>query len=139
MTATAKKKLDLRKYGEMLAEIRPRVIKTEAEHREMSAVIDRLHYGKGEDDLTPEEAALLDLVSNLVGDYEDEHYKIPEAPPGEMLKYLMEERDLAQKDIAAVLGSKGIVSEISNGKREISKANAKKLAEFFKVYADLFN
>jgi antitoxin component HigA of HigAB toxin-antitoxin module len=37
-----------------------------------------------------------------------------------------------------VIGSKGRVSEILSGKRAVSKGQAKKLAEFFCVRADLF-
>ncbi len=37
-----------------------------------------------------------------------------------------------------LFGSKGITSEVANGKRSISKAQAKKLAAFFHVSAELF-
>jgi HTH-type transcriptional regulator/antitoxin HigA len=37
-----------------------------------------------------------------------------------------------------LFGSKGVASEVLNGKRSISKAQAKKLAAFFHVSADLF-
>jgi HTH-type transcriptional regulator/antitoxin HigA len=37
-----------------------------------------------------------------------------------------------------VFGSRGIASEVVNGKRAISKAQAKKLAALFHVPADLF-
>jgi HTH-type transcriptional regulator/antitoxin HigA len=46
---------------------------------------------------------------------------------------------LIQADLVrAGIGSSGIVSEIVNGKRQISKKQAKKLAGFFSVSADLF-
>jgi HTH-type transcriptional regulator / antitoxin HigA len=41
-------------------------------------------------------------------------------------------------DLLEVFGSRGIASEVANGKRAISKAQAKKLAELFHVRADLF-
>jgi HTH-type transcriptional regulator/antitoxin HigA len=47
-------------------------------------------------------------------------------------------RGLKQGDLAELLGSKGRVSELINGKRTISKAQAKALAEFFHVSAELF-
>ncbi len=37
-----------------------------------------------------------------------------------------------------IIGSKGVVSEVVNGKREISKAQAKALGDFFHVDAGLF-
>jgi HTH-type transcriptional regulator/antitoxin HigA len=50
----------------------------------------------------------------------------------------MEARNLAQKDLWKTFGSKGITSEVFHGKRAISKAQAKKLADFFHVSAELF-
>jgi HTH-type transcriptional regulator / antitoxin HigA len=45
---------------------------------------------------------------------------------------------LKQSDLPPVFGSKSRVSEVVNGKRDISKEQAKKLASFFHVSADLF-
>lgn len=50
----------------------------------------------------------------------------------------MEENNYKQKDIVHIFGSSGITSEVVGGKRSISKAQAKKLAEFFNVSVDLF-
>jgi HTH-type transcriptional regulator / antitoxin HigA len=49
----------------------------------------------------------------------------------------MEQRHLEPHDLWPVLGSKSRVSEILSGKRGVSKAQAKKLARFFRVSADL--
>ena len=56
----------------------------------------------------------------------------------EFLKYLMEENGLKQSDLLHIFGSSGIASEVVNGKRAISKTQAKKLAEHFKVSVELF-
>jgi HTH-type transcriptional regulator / antitoxin HigA len=50
----------------------------------------------------------------------------------------MEARNLTQKDLWKVFGSKGTTSEVFNGKRSISKTHAKKIASFFHVTVDLF-
>jgi HTH-type transcriptional regulator/antitoxin HigA len=50
----------------------------------------------------------------------------------------MEARDLTQKDLWKVFGSKGIASEVLNGKRSVSKTHAKKLAQLFHVSPELF-
>jgi len=55
-----------------------------------------------------------------------------------MLEVLMEDRGLRHKDIWPVFGNKGLASEVLNGKRAISKAQAKKLAEYFHVPVELF-
>ena len=63
---------------------------------------------------------------------------LEDAEPHEVLKELMAARGLKQGDVGQLLGSKGRVSEVINGKRAISKAQAKALAEFFHVSAELF-
>ena len=50
----------------------------------------------------------------------------------------MEERGLKHKDIWPVLGNKGAATEVLSGRRSISKAQAKRLAEFFRVPIELF-
>jgi HTH-type transcriptional regulator/antitoxin HigA len=55
-----------------------------------------------------------------------------------MVAFLLEHRGLRPSDLWPVIGSKGRVSEILAGKRSISKEQAKKLAQFFRVRADLF-
>ena len=55
-----------------------------------------------------------------------------------MVAFLLEQRALKPSDLWPVIGSKSRVSEILGGKRSISKEQAKKLAEFFHVRADLF-
>ncbi|MDQ3710885.1 MAG: transcriptional regulator, partial [Acidobacteriota bacterium] len=58
--------------------------------------------------------------------------------PNEILKFLMEERELKQTDLLQIFGSSGVTSEVINGKRSISKVQAKKLAKHFKVSVELF-
>ncbi len=124
------------KYGILLMTALPQVIENDDDLDKAEEIVDRL-LSKGEN-LSPEEEKLLDLVSDLIEKYENEHYPMPEAAPNEILKFLMEDRELKQKDLVHIFGSTGITSEVVNGKRSISKAQAKKLAEFFKVSVELF-
>ncbi len=130
------KMFDEKKYGALLMTTLPRVIENEKELLAMEDVITQL-LSKGEK-ISPEEEKLLVLVSNLVENYEDENYPIPDVSPNEVLKHLIEENNLKQKDLLKIFGSSGIASEVVNGKREISKTQAKKLAEFFNVSVELF-
>ncbi len=136
MNVEMNKMFDEKKYGALLMSTLPRVIDNEQELEAMEDVISQL-LSKGEN-LSPEEEKLLVLVSNLVEDYEDEMYPMPDVSPNELLKHLMEENDLKQKDLLHIFSSSGIASEVVNGKREISKSQAKKLAEYFKVSVELF-
>ncbi len=55
-----------------------------------------------------------------------------------MLLYLMEAGAIKQENPVGAIGSKGVVSEVVNGKRSISNAQAKALADFFSVDVGLF-
>jgi HTH-type transcriptional regulator/antitoxin HigA len=140
MTATAKMKpeFDTRKYTRLLSRFVPRAIKSEEEYDRMVEIVDYL-MDKGEDNLSPEEGELLELVSILIEDYDDEHYPIEKtATPLQMLEFLMEQRDVNPKDLWGVFGAKSTTSQVLSGKRELSKTHIRKLAEFFNVSADLF-
>ena len=130
--------IDIKRYGRLLAKAAPRVIATEDENERAVAIVESL-MEKGERSLTPEEDALLDLLTNLIRDYEATAYPGREkSSPRGMAAFLLEQRGLAPKDLWPVIGSKSRVSEILAGRRSISKEQAKKLAEFFRVRADLF-
>lgn len=126
--------IDRDRYGSLLAEYQPQPITTEAENERALAVVEKLMAK----DRSLEEDALLDLWVLLVEQFEEEHYPINNAAPHEMLKFLMEQRDLRQADLVGILGSRGVISEVVNGKRSISKNQAKALGEFFHVSPELF-
>lgn len=131
--------VDEKKYGDLLMSVLPSVITNDEELDRLTKEIDRLITKDiKQGSLSPEEDKLLELLALLVEEYEDEHYPIPEAKPNEILKMLMYEHDLKQSDLLDIFGSSGIASEVVNGKRSISKTQAKKLAERFKVSVELF-
>jgi antitoxin component HigA of HigAB toxin-antitoxin module len=59
------------------------------------------------------------------------HGHVPDEPmePIEYLKASMDNRGLAQKDLSMLLGSSSRAAEVLNGKRELSKAMIRALAE----------
>ncbi len=132
----ARQRFDERKYGRLLARTVPAVIRNEAECERVEEEITKL-LRKG-DNLTPEEDRLLELLSALVERYEDETEDFPPSPPNRILQFLMKQNDLRQADLAPIFGSSGRVSEVVNGKRGISKAQAKALGQVFKVSPELF-
>lgn len=125
-----------RQYKRLLTEVMPIPIETEEDNERMLAAVEGL-MEKGEN-LSTEEGALLRLLATLIEDFETKFYQPEDATPLEVLRHLMEERDLKQSDLWELFGSKGIASEVLNGKRGISKAQAKKLAEYFHVPVSLF-
>jgi HTH-type transcriptional regulator/antitoxin HigA len=137
MTAIKRQKFNSRRYGELLLEVLPRPIQTEAENERALEVVNQL-LSKGEANLTPEETALLELLVQLIERFEEQAYTIPDAPGYRVLQTLMENRGVKQADLLPIFGSRGIASEVFNGKRTISKTQAKKLGEFFGISPAVF-
>jgi HTH-type transcriptional regulator/antitoxin HigA len=129
--------LDTKRYGRLLARALPTVIKSEDQNNRTLAIVEDL-MATGEDSLTPEEGAPLELLVDLVHDFEERRYPLPSSPPHKMLAFLLEQRGLKPRDLWPVVGSKSRVSEILSGKRAISKEQAKILAAFFRVGVELF-
>lgn len=125
-----------RQYKRLLTEVMPVPVETEEDNERMLAAAGRL-MEKGEN-LSAEEEALLRLLATLIEDFETKFYQPEDATPLEVLRHLMEERGLRQSDLWELFGSKGVASEVLNGKRGISKAQAKKLADYFHVPVSLF-
>jgi HTH-type transcriptional regulator / antitoxin HigA len=123
---------DPKKYGSLLSQTLPAIIETEEQNEQYLAVVEKL-MRKGEDNLSPEEETLLKLLVHLISDFEHRYYKPRKASPVEVLRELMAANDLKQADLVPIFGSKGITSEVINGKRGISKAHAKALGKFFNI------
>jgi HTH-type transcriptional regulator / antitoxin HigA len=125
-------------YVDLLARYQPKVITTEVEYKQALAVAEHFVFKK---ERTLEELALYELVVMLIENYETKHYSMQEwenHSPHEMLQYLLETSGRKQADLIGLIGSSGVVSEVVAGKRSISKTQAKKLGEIFKVSPSLF-
>ncbi len=76
-----------------------RVIRSEEEYDQVIEMLNRLSdVGR---DRTPDEREYLLALAVFVEKYEDVHYPIPPASGAEMLRYLIEARELKQSDVAA--------------------------------------
>jgi len=129
-------RLNRRKYAELLSETLPRVIENDAElERVAKSVEPLLDKGKRR---TREEETLCRLLLRLIEDYQQARQVIPSLTPNDALGALLEARNLRQTDLLPIFGSRSRISDAVNGKREISKAHARKLAEFFSVSPELF-
>jgi HTH-type transcriptional regulator / antitoxin HigA len=100
-----------------------KVIETEEEYRRALKEIDQLiHAEPG----SPE-ANQLEVLFVLIEKYEEEHYPIDMPDLITAIKFRMEQQGLLQKDLIPYLGSQSRVSDILNGKRELSKEMIRKL------------
>ncbi len=123
-------------YGELLAHTLPRVIETEDEYERILNKLETLLRRGG--DRSVEERELSKLLTALVEGFEERNYLLQKATPLEALQELMSARDMKQVDLIPLFGSKGIVSEVINGKRELSKTHIRAVAAFFNVSPELF-
>lgn len=85
-----------------------------------------------------QEADRLELLALLVKAYEDEHYPLEFPTVIEAVRFRMEQEGLKQQDLAAIVGSKGRVSEMLNGKRAVSFSMAKALHKRLGIPAEIF-
>ncbi len=113
-------------YGQLLA----------AEFRQARELLENLTFA--DHDLSPAELALRELLKKLVIDYDNRMHPLPKIEPRKLVKSLLEQRALKQRDLIPILGASGTVSDILSGKRSISKSQAKKLAGFFRISAEYF-
>jgi HTH-type transcriptional regulator / antitoxin HigA len=127
--------LDRDNYPQLLAEFVPQEIDSEVEYDRALAIAERLTFKKNK---TTAEIKVLKLIVILIKDYEAAHYPMDHVSPHELLQHLMESNQTRQADLVGLIGSRGVVSEVVNGKRAISKAQAKALGEFFSVSPGLF-
>ena len=122
-------------YTRLLTGFSPVAIETSDEHdRALKAAAVLMN----KENRSSAETSHLKLLSVLVGDYEQKRYSMGDASPLESLKELMRARDLKPKDLWPVFGSKGITSEVLNGKRGISNEMARKLGEMFHISPAVF-
>ena len=121
-------------------EICPKIIETHQEYEQFLAVTENLLSKRTS--RTETENTLFLLLVKLIRDYEEKTYALQDwmqTPAHEFLQHLMEGRGLKQVELGEALGlSKGHISAIVNGKREISKVQARKLGEFFNISASAF-
>jgi HTH-type transcriptional regulator / antitoxin HigA len=123
------------KYLTLVRRFRLLSIRDDAHLAEALEVIDRLveKPTRSED-----EDAYLGTLTDLVETYENAHVMIPQKSGVDAVRYLMAENRLSQDDLAPLFGSPSIISEVLAGKRHLTLAHMKKLAERFGVPIDVF-
>jgi HTH-type transcriptional regulator/antitoxin HigA len=134
------------RYGELLNQARPRIIQTPEEHERMLTLAEGL-MEKGEQ-LSPEEEQLLALIVLLIeafethvadedAEEEEETDRLPAAH--ETLRRLMQGQGLELHDISDIFGNPHAAGEALEGKRQISRGQAKALGKLFRVPPKLFH
>jgi HTH-type transcriptional regulator/antitoxin HigA len=84
------------------------------------------------------EADELALLLLLVKDYEDKNIHLPKIDLIDIIKQKMDERGIKSKDLEPIIGTKGHVSSVLSGRREITLKMAQRLKDYFQLPAELF-
>jgi HTH-type transcriptional regulator / antitoxin HigA len=123
------------KYLQLIQQFPPRTINNDRELEATVAVIDNLLDLPF---LSSEESDYLNVLGTLVFDYEKRIEPISDIYGVELLKVLITERRLIQKDLVPIFKTESIISEILNGKRQLTLRHIQELAQFFNLSPAVF-
>ncbi|MBO0931194.1 helix-turn-helix domain-containing protein [Fibrella sp. HMF5036] len=104
-------------------------IRTEAEYDDALAELDSVWETKMH---TPE-GDLKEVLVLLIDDYENKHHPILPLSPLEAIRYQMEEKGLSQQDVAPYFGGKNRVSEVLNGKRNLTLKMVREISKHLNI------
>ncbi len=125
------------RYLELVRRFPLRPILTEEDLDAATVVI---HSLIDQESLSGPEQDYLDVLSDLVEAYETIHYPIGPSTDADMLKFLLETKDISQADVAKGTGiAVSTVSEVLSGKRKLNRRQIGKLASYFHVGPAVFN
>lgn len=114
-----------------------KIIKTREQY---NTYCDALHQLVVDSNSSEESEDEIELLTLLIRKYDDETSAVSEIEPVPLLISLMEDHNLKAKDLADLLEvSKGLVSDILNYKKGLSKEVIRKLSEHFKMKQEAFN
>lgn len=123
------------KYLELIQQFPPRPIHSEEDLKATQKKIDALI---DQPELTEEEKDYLNVLGMLVQEYEQGLEPIPDIYGVELLKALIEDRDLKQKGLVPIFKTESIISDILKGKRQLTTRQIQELAEFFNLSPAVF-
>jgi HTH-type transcriptional regulator/antitoxin HigA len=121
--------------AEMIAHGAPRVIHNDAE---LEMYTDALFRLTALESPSSSEVEAIELLTLLVERYEQEHYSVPAADPVSVVRFLIEQQNLTQRDLIPQFGSESAVSMFMTGQRNLTLEQVRKLSTRFKLRADLF-
>ena len=123
-------------YSDLLVQIEPRPIGSNAALEKTYRLIDRL---MNKPELNRAESQMLELLSMLIEQYESREHPTPKVSAAELLAHLLESRAITKAKLAAATNiPRSTVTEILAGRRQISLGNIRKFADYFELPAGLF-
>lgn len=121
--------------AEMIAHGAPHVIHNDAE---LEMYTDALFSLTALESPSSAEVEAIELLTLLVERYEQEYYSVPKADPVSVVRFLIERRNLTQRDLIPQFGSESSVSMFMTGQRKLTLEQVRRLSTRFKLPADVF-
>jgi len=114
-------------------EIKVRPIRSEEDYEAALAEIDKLM------DAVPgtRDGDRLDVLVTLVEAYEARHWPIDAPDPIDAIRIRMEQKQLRQRDLEPMIGSRGRVSEVLSRKRALTLPMIRRLSKGLDLGADV--
>jgi len=131
----AARNIDPRKYGRLLSKALPLAIESDEERQRAHRLVRELMKNKRR---SAEEDELLKLLATLIQEYEQRTHDISRMRPHRLLRAVMDEAGLRQRDLLDIFGTRSVVSEVLSGKRAITKPQARALAIRFRISPSAF-
>ena len=108
------------------------IIENDDDHAQAKALIDELMGSEDAGD-----RARMMAQARLIEAFERSRWPRRRPTLPDLLTYLMDQHGLSRADLVPLLGTASRVSEVLNGKRELSMSMVRKLRERFQISADL--
>lgn len=108
------------------------VIQDDSDHAKAKVLVGKLMESND-----PGNRARMAAQARLIEAYERARWPRRAPKVSELLAYLMDQHGMTRADLVPLLGTASRVSEVLNGKRELSMTMVRRLRERFRISADL--
>jgi HTH-type transcriptional regulator/antitoxin HigA len=124
-------------YFELIRRFPLRRLQSDQDLMTAIAMIDSL-ISRG--DLEAGEQDYLDILTDTVEKYEADEHPMPAVSDADMLRLLLEDRDMTQSALAkAIQVADSVISEVLRGKRELTRKQVARTAKYFGVSVTAFH
>jgi len=136
MSAVKCRKKTKDRYLELVLRFPLRPIRSD---KELNAAIEMVDSLLDQEKLATAEADYLDVLGDLIEQYETVAHPIAPVSDGEMLRHLIEAKGVSQTEVSRATGiADSSISEILKGKRSLNRSHIGKLARYFNVSPEVF-
>ncbi len=124
------------RYLELVRRFPLRPIRSDEELDGAVCVVDSLLDRR---DLAPEEKDYLEVLGDLVEQYESDAHPMAPVSDAEMLRHLIDAKGVSQTEVSKAAGiADSTISEVLTGKRSLNRKHIGALARYFSVSPNVF-